>query len=279
MQHPQAREFVYRGYLLMGRMTRADMEEARRLFQEAAELVPESPLPYVFAAWTHYLDIERGWSSSRERSLAQMGSLTRKSVERSDQSGMSDMMLGYAHLLREEHNQALEYSEKSVVERPSCPTAFSMRANILNYCGQPEAAIEPAKTAIRLSPLAQTMYPEVLAFSHFLCGRLEEALETAHSTLALAPDSVDSRVVLAASLVEAGRLASAREVVEDIVAIDPMFDLNRFKASHYFFRDPETINRFLEDLKVAGADESRVNAPQVALSGKSRLRVAPQPKR
>ncbi len=279
IKNPQARESFYRGNDLMTRLNKADMAAARRMFQETIQLEPDSPLPYAMVAWTHFLDFERGWSESPQGSLDAVEEFANESLVRGDGSGMGHMMLGHAHLLRREYGQAMELSALSVDERPSCPTAYSCRANILNYCGEPAPAIEAAKQAIRISPVAQTLYPEALAVAYFCSGNVEEALDAANQALALAPDSVDARVVMAAALVESGRQEAAREIAQDISRVDATFDLERFAATHPF-RDEQLLDRLIEALRQAGvANRSEIRTSSHAFSPRSRRRVAPRPRR
>jgi tetratricopeptide (TPR) repeat protein len=140
-------------------------------------------------------------------------------------------MLGHVQLLKRDHAGALALSDRALEERPSCQGAWSLKANILNYSGRPAEAIPLAKRAVRLSPVSPPFYPEVLATAHYLSGGFEAAIATAFETLALAPDSVDARVVLAASCVATGRVDAARAVAREILSIDPGFTRARFVAS------------------------------------------------
>jgi adenylate cyclase len=282
LRNPQALGLLYRGVELMHRFNREDMAEARHLFEEVIRLEPECPFGYADGAWTHYFEVERGWSEAPAESLARMEELARRALELGDVSGFGQLMLGHMHLMRREHDEALAMSEEALRERPSCQAAYGLRANILNYYGRPLDAIPLAKQSIRLSPVAQTFFPEVLATSCYLAGRFEEAIATAHQTLELAPDSLNARVVLAASLVETGRLDAAREAAREILAMDPGFTIERFAGSQPY-RDPATLARLVDSARTAGLDDgeepgsSRI-VPLAAPHGHSRRRVAPRPR-
>ena len=282
LRTPQALGVLYRGLELLHRFTREDMHEARCLFEEVIRLEPDSPLPYAEVAWTHYFDVERGWSQSPAESLRRMSELSHQSLERGDVQGYAYLMLGHMHLMRREHDEALTMGARALEDRPSCQAAWGLQANLLNYCGSPDEAIPLAKQSLRLSPVAQTFFPEVLATAHYLCGRFEEAMATAHEALALAPDSVDARVVLAASLVETGRREAARETAQGILSIDPRFTLERFSASQPY-RDPTVLKHLVACLRQAGIHHGQdPGAPVLELAqpqAASRRRVAPRPRR
>jgi tetratricopeptide (TPR) repeat protein len=197
-------------------------------------------------------------------------------------SGYAYLMLAHMHLMKREHDEALAMSERALDERPSCQAAWGLKANILNFCGRPDEAIPLAKRSLRLSPVAQTFFPEVLATAHYLSGDLEEAITAAHQALALAPDSIDAHVVLAASLVETGRADAAQQAGREILSIDPKLTLKRFAASRPY-RDTATLERLAESLRHAGLPEGKstrarntgLAQPQTA----ARRRVAPRPRR
>jgi tetratricopeptide (TPR) repeat protein len=259
-------------------MNREDMRQARALFEDVIRMEPDSPFGYIDAAWTHYFDVERGWSENPEASLARMSEWSNVALEKGDVSGYATLMLGHLHLIRREHDDALALADRALAERPSCQGAYGLKANILNYSGRPEEAIPFAKQAIRLTPVAPAFYPEVLTAACYLAGRLEEAIESAHKTLALAPDNVNVRVVLAAALVETGRTEAAQAVVREILSFEPRFSLARFAAAQPH-RDSKPLDRLLASVRRAGLADR--GSPPVAAAfplSASRQRVAARPR-
>lgn len=283
LRTPQALGVLYRGLELLHRFTQGDMGRARCLFEEVTRLEPDSPIPYAELAWTHYWDVERGWSQAPAESLSRMAELCQQSLERGDISGFAYLMLGHMHLMKREHDEALALGERALEERPSCQAAWGLKANILNFCGRPEEATPLAKQSLRLSPVAQTFFPEVLASAHYLCGRREEAIATAYEALAIAPDSVDARVVLAASLVETRRLEAAEQAAGEILSVDPRFTLVGFAASRPY-RDAAVLERLLDCLRRARLPEGdgAASAGVIELArpqAVARRRIAPRPRR
>lgn len=283
LRNPQALGLLYRANELVERFTREDMQEARSLLEEAIRLAPESPIAYMCNAWTYYFEVERGWSEAPEATLEKMAELANRALELGDVSGYATLMLAHMHLMRREYDEALDTSERALEQRPSCQGAYGLRANILNYCGMPDEAIPLANQAIRLSPVAQTFIPEVLATAHYLRGDLEQAIETANATLAQAPDNANARLVLVAALVETGRLDAAREAARDVPSVDPGFTLERFARSQPH-RDPAPLDRLLHSLRQAGlgSTDATGTAPVIDIApphASSRRRVAPRPRR
>jgi TolB-like protein/Tfp pilus assembly protein PilF len=280
LRNPKALGLLYRGSDLMDRFNREDMREAREIFEEVIRMEPESPIAYTNVAWTHYYEVQRGWSPDPEASLRAMAERVQRALELGDVSGFGSLMLSHMHLIKREHDEAMAMSERALAERPSCQGAYCMRANVLNYSGSPEEAVSNAKQAIRLSPVAPPFYPEVLANAYYLSGRLEEAIEAIHSTLKLAPDSLDARLLLAASLVETDRMDAARQAVAAVLALEPGLTLASFERSQPY-RDADVLARLLHSLRRAGIPEgeraesvSEIAPPMTP----SRRRVAPRPR-
>jgi adenylate cyclase len=280
LRSPQAIGLLYRAAELMHRFTKADMTEARSLHEEIMRIEPESPFAYADAAWTHYFDVERRWSDDPEESLDKMSVLARHALELGDVSGYPSIMLAHMHLMRREYDEALATSTRAVQERPSCQAAFGLNANILNYLGRPLEAVPLAEQTIRLSPVAQPWFPEVLATAHYLSGSFEDAISTANYALSLAPDSVDARLVLAASLVETGRIEAAREAAQEILEIDPAFTLKQFADSQPY-REPAVLKQLIDTLRKAGLrwgdGDTPLRAHVVQPHSATRRRVAPRP--
>lgn len=281
LHNPRAIGLLYRGAELMRRFTRDDVAEARGLFEEVIRLEPDSPFGYVDAAWTLYFSVERSWSDDSVEDLNQMSKLANRALELGDVSGYSNLMLGHVYLMKRDFEYALKLSETALRARPSCQGAFSLRANILNYCGEPTQAIPLAEKAIRLSPVAEPWFPEVLATSNYLSGNFEDAIAAGNQALTLAPDSVTARVILAASFVESGRFDVAKEAVHEILSIDPAFTLTRFADSQPY-QDPGVLSRLIESLQQAGLgdfDKQQLASEFAQPYSASRRRVAPRPRR
>ena len=281
LRNAQAIGLLYRGQELMRRFTREDIVDARTLFEEVIRIEPEACFGYTEAAWTLYFEVERGWSNAPVESMERMSKLAIRARDLGDISGYGNLMLAHVHLMKRDFEKALDVSALALKERPSCQGAFSLRANILNYCGSPQEAIPLAEQAIRLSPVAQPWFPEVLAMADYLSGNFEEAILAANQALALAPDSIDARLLLTAALVETGRLDVAEETAREILSIDPGFTLARFSASQPY-QDVAVLKRLIDSVRRAGLSDGEDSEQVVEFAqplSASRRRVAPRPRR
>ena len=168
IRKPQARDLLYRALPFVFSDQKGHLHEAQRLLDEAARIEPESPIPPSFAAWSHYWEARLGLSDSPTASLSAAAALADRAIELDDPSGLSFMLKSTIHLMRREHDEALNASERALEHRPSCPWAYVLKGNICNYTGNPSEAIDLAKQAIRLTPLFPPLFPAVLATGHYL---------------------------------------------------------------------------------------------------------------
>ncbi len=124
-------------------------------------------------------------------------------------------------------------------------------------------------------------FPEVLATADYLSGNFEEAIVAANQALALAPDSIDARLLLTAALVETGRLDVAKETAREILSIVPGFTLARFSASQPY-QDVAVLKRLIDSVRRSGlrdGEESERVLEFAQPQSASRRRVAPRPRR
>ena len=91
----------------------------------------------------------------------------------------------------------------------------------------------------------------MLATAHYLLGQHGEAVNTARSTIRLAPDTLEASVLLAAALAAGGRTIEAEPIVKEIYRINAGFTLDAFARSQPY-RDPNTLDGLLADLRAAG---------------------------
>jgi adenylate cyclase len=251
-KNPKARDLCYRAEpLVFGSRELGGFLEARRLLEEASELEPDSPWPAVFAAWTHYFEATLGLTEAAEDSLDVAVSLADKAIELEDPTGMAHVLKGMIHLMRREHDEALEDSEKAMHDRPSCPWVYALQGNIFNYTGRPAEAIGLANQAIRLTPLVPPQFPAVLATGHYLCDQPDKATAAARQALEQLPDDLEPQIMLLAALAAQGRTEEARAALEHIRRVGKEPSLDEFAATQPY-KDPAVLRHLLDELRAVG---------------------------
>lgn len=252
LRTPSARERFYRGWQSMFGSTKEDIEEAQRMFEETIRLEPETDMGYDMAAWSHWLAVSRGFSNSVTESLEKATELAKKAISLNPEAtGFPHLMMANIWLLKREHKLAMAEIEKAFKVRPGCGGVHAIKANILNYMGRPNDAIELAKTAIRITPVFPMYYPAVLARAYYLCDRNEEAIAVANEILNRSQEDLDALLILACASVVLGRRKDFKQAGREIIRVKPGFTLKEWAKSQPY-NDPRILERIIQLLQIAG---------------------------
>ncbi len=252
LRNPAACENLYRGeQQLWCSTTRMEFREAQRLFEEIIRLEPAASVGYAQAALAYWSEACSGLSDAPSRSLERATALAREALDREDVTGYPHLILAHVHLSRREYDDAAAEASRAVLARPSCPTAYSLKAAVLHYLGRPAEAIEFAQYAVRLTPVHPPMYPAILASAYHGAERHEEAIAAAKAAIELDDRHVEPYLVLAASDVGSGRAEEAHRAAEKVLKLKPGFRLAEYAVSQPY-KDQKRLNRLLDQLRSAG---------------------------
>ena len=254
IKDPKTREYYYRGLHEFLKGNKEAMIIARENFERVAELAPDCGLGPTQLAFSHWWDAFRGWSDSPSRSLELAAQWAAKAITMEDADGQAHAVMAHVHLLRREHDKALEVAQEAVCIRPQCIYANGHLGNILYYYGKPGEAAERVKCAIRNTPAYSPWLVDILAASYKETGQLDNATAAAREALRLKPDDLDARFVLIGAYQSAGRHERAREIAQEVLAIQPDFSLTEWSARQPY-REPATLERVVESLRAAGLPE------------------------
>ncbi len=240
LTNPVALERLYHG---LESFYKYDLAEAQRLFEEAIDIEPGSPIGYALAALAYWWGAPAASGANRSKLVSRARELAHKALELRDTSGYPQLVLAQLHLQEREYEKALHEANEAIMDRPSCPGAYATKASVLNYLGRPLEAIELARYAIRLQPVHPSHYLSVLAAAFHSCGRYQDAVDAANTAISINRDYIDPYLMLAASNVELGRHEEAQAAVEHVLRIAPELTLERFLHSQ-----PYQDDRYLEGL-------------------------------
>jgi TolB-like protein len=251
LKNNAAIEAYYRGWGALLGSAAEDITFAQQMFEETVRLEPESSLGYAMAAWSYWLAVDQRVSEDKEHSLNRAEAMARQALQLEDITRMAELVLAEIHLYKKEYDQALAASERAVLTRPSCGGSFAIKANVLNYLGRPAEAVDPARYAMRLSPVYPAFYPTTLATACYGSDRFEEAIEAAELGLDIEPENVDALLVLVAANAALERLPQAREAAEKVRRAHPDFAFETY-AARQPYKDPQPMERMLDRLRKAG---------------------------
>jgi adenylate cyclase len=247
----QALDVFYRGLSRFYAGTRDDNAAAREAFEALTRVQPDSPVGPAYLCFTHWVDAFRGWTDSKERSLAAAEGWAEKAIAFRGNNGLAHIVLASVHLLNRRHDDALAECYRAVELRPNCPTANCYLANILHYCGRSEEAVARVEEAIRITPVYPPWYMTVLAAAYRDGGQFEKSIAAAERGIRMSPGDRDLKIVLCSAYSLAGQPQRAQILARDLVAAEPGFSLRTYLASQAY-REAATLKRLSDSLRQAG---------------------------
>jgi tetratricopeptide (TPR) repeat protein len=230
---------------------RQTIEEALRLFRKATELDPAFAAAYGMSAYCYVWRKANGWVGDRSRETAEAASLAQKAAElgRDDVIALSEAGFALAFVAGE-LDRGAALIDRAILLNPNLATAWRFSGYTRVFLGEADTAIRHLEQAIRLSPLDPLIFiaHNGIALAHFFSGRYAEAAAAAEMA---GPNYITGVLMLAVSLVLAGRTDESEKALARLRELDP--DLRASKFSELWpLRRPEDRARFEEGMRRLG---------------------------
>jgi adenylate cyclase len=248
--HPRdlrAYGLVLRGQHLILQFSKEANAHARRLFEEAIEIAPDYGRAYSSMSRTHNLDWRYSWSPAPDESLAAAVELARRAIERDSVDARGFAELGYAHLYKKQHDEALADYGRALALNPNDADIIAEYADALVYVGQPARSVELLEKAMRLNPYYPDWYLWYLADAYTTMGRHAEVIATVQRMQN--PD--EGRRMLASSFAHLGMMEEARAQGREVLRLHPEFSIGQWRHRPPY-RDAAILERFIDGLRQAG---------------------------
>ena len=242
----EARRLYLGGWALYRDYDLESVRKARQMFEEALENDPGFALARSASALTHWLDWEYQWAGG-PRDLTVAYEEARRAAVDDPREPEIQRRLAWIEFFRADRQQAMKRMEQALQAHPGFADGCAYYAQMLNFSGRPDEALELAQAAIALRPEHPQYYEYYLAHAHWLLGRPEQALESL-------PDGVSMPPALrlqAVSYVEIGRLEDARATMARVHAVSPAATLDGWGGRMPYSEDT-TRSRYLQALAAAG---------------------------
>jgi TolB-like protein len=247
----QTRELALRGvsHLYMG--SEEGNAAARRIFEELNQILPDAPQALALIAFTHWLDVMRGYSDDSAKSIETATSYAEKAIDLGDVDGFGHVVLGSVRLYQRRHEEALQLTDKAVTVRVSCPLARAVHSNVLHFNGQHDQAIKNIKSAVKHARIYPPWMANLLSASYRDKGQIDSSISMANECLRLDPENLDGHVLLCTDFVMSGAVDDARKVTAEILRIDPSFSISGY-VERQPYKDSETLDSVVGALREAG---------------------------
>jgi adenylate cyclase len=233
----------------------AEANRSIELLTEALRLNPDYARAHAFLAMAYAQIFRSAVGAARGESQAKAVEHARRALELAGEDSTALAYAGFIVMLTARDVPAARAAlDKAVRLNPNQATAYGYRALVLSMGGDPEAAIEDANRALRLSPLDPTNYqPQMAAVvANIRLGRHEEAVALAHRARESAPPGYPmSYAWLMVAECARGNVAEAERQLPHLARILPGFSPEVLAKLFDIFPDPLRSNS-LATLRAAG---------------------------
>jgi tetratricopeptide (TPR) repeat protein len=226
----EALDLLLRGRALLSGTTQ-NLEVFKRttdLLQRAIERDPFYVEAYGQLALTHIFNYVNRWTDDPDSSLAEAERLADKALEIAPNEPGPHNTASLAASFSRDVDRFRREAETAIALNPNFPGINHLRGMLCLSYEEPLAAVPHFERAMRLDPSLSTtmLYLQLLGVSYFYAGRFETAVALFRERIVLMPDTDWSRGYLASALGHLGRAGEARQVWDELMAINPQYSLS-----------------------------------------------------
>ena len=250
----QAYDYYLRGRACFHRERQDTNADAMRQFAKAIERDPEFASAYGMAAQCYSQRLRGGWMTDRPKERAEARRLAWRAAELSkDDAFALAVSGGVLALVVHEVEAGAKLIDRALALNPNIAFGWGSSAWVRVWLGEPELAIEHALRGMRLSPRDPQihMMQTGVAFAHFIAANYDLAVSWAERSLCEMPHYQGTLRVLAASHALAGRIDQAQSVMAKMRALNPDMRISDLKDL-VPFRRSDDFARYTSGLRLAG---------------------------
>ncbi len=232
-------------------MTKDGNEHARQLYQQAAALDPQYPVPVVGMSYTYWTDVIYGWSKSPSKSIAKSVELAQTALALDESLADTHVLLGNIYLMKKQFEPAMKALENAVALNPNGADVNALLGLMLRYLGRAEEAVERLEKAIRLNPIPPAWYLYNLGDAYRLAQRYEDAVKSFKKAIQQNPEYLLAWIYLSATYGQMGREQEARAAADKVLQLSRKFLVKPY-AKRLPYRNQDDINNLIVALHKAG---------------------------
>lgn len=232
-----------------------DNDEALRFFRRAIELDRNYASAYGMAARC-YIQRKSLGLLSREEEIADAEQFGRQACALGKDDAVALWTGGFAlAFVVGDLDSGNDFIQRALDLNPNLTLAWAASAWVKVLLGDPEAAIERAAHAMRLSPHDLHMWSMqgATALAHFCAGRYPEALSWAEAASRQQSSNGTLIALVAAISAQMGNISKAQEAMRRLHRLDPR-GLSSL-INHFLLRRPEDATKWAQGLRKAGLPE------------------------
>jgi adenylate cyclase len=246
-----AYDAVQRGSYHFALFRRHEMLEARRWFERAVELDPDYAAAHSLLGSTYSASYGLFWTLD-PAALERARALAEHALSLDPGIPLPRITLTVVALNEKDWPRALSLARGAIEVAPNDATGYFFLAAALSQTEDQMAALEAVQRGLRLNPRVSSVGPAsaLMAGIYRNTGRVDEAVQLWRRARNENPDLIMARLNLAAWHASQERLAEARVLVEEALAVNP--NLTRVALASQGIVTRAFDDAFMQNLEQAG---------------------------
>ena len=225
---------------LMHRLSDSDFERSRVMLEHLIDRHPKYGTPKAWLGRWHNLAVAQG-RGDPGKDIGRSFQLVRQALDVEPGNAFALSVKGLLHGYTERRfDLARDAYAEALASNPNEPLAWIGRATLSTWEGDSAAAVGAADHALSLSPLDPIRYyfQSMAAVPMLAAGHYDKAIALATQSLRLNRMLSATYKTLAEAQYLNGDRAAARETVQGLMAVEPEFTVERFRASSPLYLSP-----------------------------------------
>jgi adenylate cyclase len=232
---------------------------ARGFFERALALDPDNLDAAVGMAAADAQAVFGYSVDDRAERLASVEANLNRVLSQSPNNALAHYLMCRVEVQSNRGAQGIAECERALALNPNLAAAHAQIGLAKVFDGHPEETERYELEALHASPrdTEANVWVAYIAVAKLYLGAYEEALDLFRRSNELNPNYSTGRFIMAAALVELGRLDEARAEVQTGLALNPGFTIRRYRAGAQS-DNPVYLKRrerFIEDMRKAGVPE------------------------
>ena len=236
--------------------TPLDNRKAKELLEAVIRANPAYAAAHATLAELMYRDWLNGWSGDLQRDFVAFHEVAARSVQLDDEDSRTHVAFGIASLYHRQRDRAGFHLDRAIQLNPSSAHALVYLSRSELFSGNPEAATDRLRQALRLNPFGK--YGWHLGQVHYTARRYDEATAVLKS---LSDPAALVHALLAASQAMSGdnrEAVASRDAFIEAAKTQPCLrelsgpQWRRFFADRWPFRNESDLDHLFDGLRETG---------------------------
>jgi adenylate cyclase len=245
----EAYDYLLRGLELFQTRTCADFRKARQMFEKAIALDPDFASAYVGLGRTYQSQISYGCTEFPSQALQRAKDLATKAIKLDEFQSDAYALLGMVYTYSGRYDLAISQLNQAIEINPNDAYAHSYRGQVMLWSGRVDDAIQSMEIALRFDPNRSPGDFMFLGIGYYLKGQYDKAINVLEKGLNRKLDWVGNHIILAAAYAQLDRSDDAEREVQEILRLEPFFELDNYGT---VYRNQADRAKIVQGLRKAG---------------------------